>query len=501
MRSFKRYIIFLLSLLLVTYISVGVIFYLAYSKRVQFPYFLGVAEIFYNSGFSNLYNFNTNLFFNEKTTFLLNFSNNDLRHKDSIYKLINSGKVFIIEDRLKNWRNFSIVQNGKEINAKFKLHGSSPTPYLNGYESFTIKSDSPINGYKKFKLITGFEFNYFNIFLNFLGGKFDLIVEDTGDIVTANSKGKILDFFQYQIFDESYIESKYNLINPIIVRRRTFNNNLSNWHSSLLDDVSYNIDLKSISKKEFSNWKRFISNPLSFQYDPEYIGSFLALVQFLGNPHQITGNNDKWVMSENILYPVYRNEGSFQIISVLDLQENLVFEKNYYSSSFETYKKLLSDSIVLNYRNKYFKKIVDSSDQIINDLDSVYTKHIGVHENFNEHYLKIKLGHHNIRNTLRNNLSTIDKFLNSGFTIMSYDGENLKIKSSRKNKLRITIQDKVIDFYPYSYKSDTKNKSNDLKINEITIEDISSIENLSIKDLILNKNLVIEKDYSILYIN
>jgi hypothetical protein len=501
MRYFRRYIIFLLSLFLFTYISIGLIFYLAYSKPIQIPYIGGIAEIFYKSGFSKLYNFNTNFFFNDKTTFLLNFSNNDLRHKDSIFKLINDGKIFIIEDRFKNWRNFGIVKNGKEINAKFKLHGSSPTPYLNGYESFTIKSDLPINGYKKFKLITGFEFNYFNIFLNSLGNKFDLIAEDSGDIVTTNSRGKILDFFQYQLFNESYLESKYKLINPVIIRRRTFDNNQLNWHSSLLDDVSYNIDLESISKKEFNNWKRFISKPSSSQYDPEYIGSFLALIQFLGDPHQITGNNDKWVMSENILYPVYRNEGSFQIISDLELQENLVFNKHYYSSSFETYKKLLSDSIVLNNRNKYFKKIVDSSGQIINDLDSVFTKYKEIHKKYNNDYLKIKLNHNFIRNTLLKNIKTIDNFLDSGFTIISYDGENLKIKSSRKNKLRITIQDKVMDYYPYSYTLDTKNKSNGLKINEIIIKDVNSIENLNIKDLILNKNLVIEKDYSILYIN
>ena len=83
---------------------------------------------------------------------------------------------------MKKWRDFNIVVNGEEIDAKYKYHGSSITPYLLDYESFTVKSEFPIDGYKNFKLINGFEMNYFNIFLNLIGHNFGLIAEDPGRI-------------------------------------------------------------------------------------------------------------------------------------------------------------------------------------------------------------------------------------------------------------------------------------------------------------------------------
>ena len=76
----------------------------------------------------------------------------------------------------------------------------------------------------------------------------------------------------------------------------------------------------------------FNQDPNNSQYDPKYMGSYFALFQLFGHPHQITGNNDKWLISENLIYPIYRNEGNIIPISVIDIQKNLFFEKYYYSS-------------------------------------------------------------------------------------------------------------------------------------------------------------------------
>ena len=148
------------------------------------------------------------------------------------------------------------------MNSKFKFHGSSTTPYKLGYESFTIKSKYPINGYKKFKLITGNEMGYFNIFLNHISKKFSLISEDTGDIIATNSLGEIRDFYQYAVFDEEYLKSNYGIINSTILRRNTFFEavNPLEWHSSDLDKVSYNLDMDMINKNDYIFWENFNQN-------------------------------------------------------------------------------------------------------------------------------------------------------------------------------------------------------------------------------------------------
>ena len=148
--------------------------------------------------------------------------------------------------------------------------------------------------------------NYFNIFLNLIGHNFGLIAEDPGRIITTNSLGKIQDFFQYEVFDEDYLKSRYNLENSVILRRHTFweNNNSSEWHSSKLDNVSYNLDLKLISSEDYALWASLLNSTSEINYDPQYVGMFLALLQLFGNPHQITGNNDKWVLNNGKFFPV-----------------------------------------------------------------------------------------------------------------------------------------------------------------------------------------------------
>ena len=208
-------------------------------------------------------------------------------------------------------------------------------------KALQLNQNIPLMDTKNFKLITGNQMGYFNIFLNHVSKKFSLISEDEGDIVATNSLGEIRDFYQYAVFDENYLESKYNIINSTIIRRNTFNDVIDggNWHSSDLDNVSYNIDMDIINKNDYIFWEKFNQNPNNSQFDANYMGSFFALLQLFGHPHQITGNNDKWLISKNLIYPVYRNEGNIIPVSILDIQKNLLFEKYYHSSSLETYKK------------------------------------------------------------------------------------------------------------------------------------------------------------------
>ena len=501
MKLFKIAIFTLLFLF--GYLSLGLFFYFSYGTEQDSGNVSRVVEAIsgkLNSlGFTKLYYFDESLIYNDKSTFFLDFSLKDFQYKDSLYSLITSGKIRILEDRHKEWKKFNIIYNGKKIKAKFKLHGSSITPYILGSENFTIKSKSGINGYTKFKLITGLEFSYFNIFSNYMGKKFDLIAEDIGKIVVTNSRGELSDFHQYQVFDEDYIKTNYDLEKPIIIRRITFDNRLDTWHSSVLDDTPYNIDLENIQKKDFDNWSNFIKNPLPYQYDQEYIGRFLALLQLFGHPHQITGNNDKWILSNEKLYPVFRNEGSTNLLKLRDLSENLFFDIYYPSKSLDVYKKLLQDSLVLLHRNKTFKMFLDQSDEIINDLDSVFLKNKKKHSMYNLNFLKLKYQHKLRRETINNNLKEINNYLTSGYLLISKLGNQLIIKSSKKNLLQFELEDRIIMFTPtnYEYENDKLMTIND----ELIIKDVSDISSLKIKDLVVNKYLKFETDYNIISIN
>ena len=505
MSYYKKITIYFLSFYFILYFSIGSLFYIQYAQPYKTLFnitqiFNPFLEILHNKGFSKLYYFNPKVFSNAKSTFTLDFSSNDIKYKDSIIKLIKNGNVNILEDRYKNWRNFKVIENENGVNSKFKFHGSSTTPYRLGYESFTIKSKYPINGYKKFKLITGNEMGYFNIFLNHISKKFSLISEDTGDIVATNSLGEIRDFYQYAVFDEEYLKSNYGIINSTILRRNTFFDatNPGQWHSSDLDKVPYNLDMDMINKNDYIFWKNFNQNPNNSQFDPKYMGSFFALLQLFGHPHQITGNNDKWLISENLIYPIYRNEGKIIPISVLDIQKNLIFEKYYYSSSLDTYKKMLVNEDVIINRSLAFKKIVDNKHVIIKDLDSIYSSYKGIHQKYNKDFLKLKYRYSLIRRILIDNINSIEQYLNTGFTILYFDGNELKIKSTRNNKLQVQINEKIIDFSPILFNYNQKNKTLELDNNELLLNDISDISDLKIIDKILNKTLEIEKDYSIL---
>ena len=506
MKFYKRFFYLSLAFILFIYLLIGIFFYLGYSKKFidKVPVIAKTTNIIStfleNKGLYKFYNFNISFFSKKKANFLLHYSKNDYKEMDSVLALIKSGKIKILEDRYKNYRKIGVLVNKNEINAKIKFHGSSIAPYQNGFESYTIKSKYSINGYKYFKLITGVEMNYFNVFLNSNASFFNLYSEDSGDIVVTNLNGKLTDFFQYSVFDENYIKRTFNIENPVIIRRRTFNENISsNWHSSNLDNTPYNIDSKNLLNSDFKIWETFNKNPQPDQYDPEYIGSFMALLQLFGHSHQIIGNNDKWILSQGKMFPVYRNEGSILPITVQGLTDNNIFDSYYYSSSFENYKNILSSDKVIHYRNQTFKKIIDNRYNVINSMDSIYNKYKNTHSTFSNNYLKIKYGFSYNKRTLINNIKSVEGFLNSGYTLIYFDGSKLKIKSTRVNKLEIIINDKKHEFFPTSYKLEGKTLVNEN--DELLINNINNISSLVIKDLTLNKTLQIEKDYSILFIN
>lgn len=511
MKYFKNLLILSSLFFLISYFVLGAFFYIYFSKPnipvvkdldLSNPFYIKLTSVLLRKGFGDLYHFNLQGLFNDNPNFILRFSNNDLKSKDSIYDLIKTNEIIILEDWMKNWRNFNIINNKEEVKAKYKLHGSSAASYYQGYESFTIKSETEINGYKNFKLLNGLKSNYFSIFLNETAHSFNLIAEDSGEIIVTNSLGRFQDFFQYNIFDQDYLESKYKMYNSSIIKRNTFfEKNIRNWHASELDDVLYNIDLDIISKKDYELWKKNINGTNEIIYDEKYMGNFLALIQLFNDPHQITGNNDRWVVNEDKIYPVYRNEGSFQPLSGDEINKNAVFNNYYYSSSYVPYMKALGNPKVINYRNQAFKKIIDETLKINNRLDSIYDKYIGIHKRYNKNYVRIKYEHSLKKRILSSNFNNIRNYLYSGKIMIYYDGDKLKITSTRNNMLSVSVDGQEHSFLPKIYNYNSASRSLEEKLHELVINNIKSIDSLKIYDSLLKISLEYEKDYNILLIN
>ena len=506
MRLSRGVFILSIAFFLLVYIGTGVVLNKYYSSDPQSRFSklvsaTGIIHGLEQLGLPNLYAFESIKLSNDSPTFLLDYSKNDLIYKDSIFNMIDAGRISILEDRWKVWRNCKIVENGLGYKVKFKLHGSSIVPYRRGFESLSVKSKMPINGRRYFKLITCDEMTYYQIFSNHFASKYGLVTEDVGDIVAVNSRGKIRDFFQYSSFDRQYLQSMYNFSQPRIIRRNTFSGGGNFWHSSNLDNVGYNLDADSISKNDYAIWEA-VQKELSVQsLDLTHMGRFLALLQLFGHPHQTTGNNDKWVISDNILYPVWRQESDIVPIDKFDLINNTIFSGYYSSSSYEIYKKSLTIPKVIEVRNSMFDMIVSNRENILNRLDSIFDSHKEIHMSFNENYLLIKSRHKYSRTQLDRNIQALSKYLHHGYTNVSYDGDMLRITSSRQNKLRIEIDDKSYDYLPQNVEYHADLKKLELTQNELVISGVQEISSLIIKDVLLNEKLQIEKDYSFIVIN
>tara|TARA_B100001996_G_scaffold365049_1_gene334574 strand:- start:583 stop:996 length:414 start_codon:yes stop_codon:yes gene_type:complete len=134
-------------------------------------------------------------------------------------------------------------------------------------------------------------------------------------------------------------------------------------------------------------------------------------------------------------------------------------------------------------------------------LDSVYNQHIKTHRRYNRKYLKIKFDFDNKKRVLENNLNNIENYLNSGHSLILFDGEKLMVSSTRKNPLEVEINGKDFSFLPKKYLYNKEELSIKERFDELIIENIQVIDSLKLYDITLDKTLEVEKDYSILYIN
>ena len=279
---------------------------------------------------------------------VVDYSDKDKNYNDSIIQVVKSGELnFYFPDEIKDWRKMNLIYLQRNINAKYKFHGSDALLLAKDDRSLKIKSKEYIKGTKQFNLIScagvlpHAESSFFNVFLAAESQQLDIISPDPGRIVIANVNKKLKDYWMTSDLSPDYLDKKYNL-----KKYNIFNIN-DNWlrfsekHNSILDGYYYYyldgenyLETEDSYGKGYSDYKEFIiktnNNDLSLlnKIDKKYMGRFLAYLYYFYMPHYILGDNNKLLFNSNdeLFYPISRNEGKFVKIPNLSNFDKGVFD-------------------------------------------------------------------------------------------------------------------------------------------------------------------------------
>lgn len=397
-----------------------------------------------------------------KSELSLVLSQNDKTFNDSIISIAHEKGILLDED--KSWRSAHIIRDNTKYPVKYKLHGSDVVPFLKDKFSYSIKLDKEIFGYSKLKLVNEVEADYKLIFLKLMPKHFGMITEDPGEIVSINNGKNVELYHLYEFFDDSYIQREYGFENPVLIKKKTFIHGISGWtHDSALDEISYNMDLTTISSDYYERLNKVYHSEYEYSLkEKQYLGKFFALLYFFGSPVQITGDNERWVITDNYVLPLFRNEGVILelLINEEDRDEfdDYLFHnpwgpKRFKSNAFSKYQKMILDDQIRNYRNEAFSNLIYEEGKILRTFDSIFKSNEEIFKNFGDNFFLTKTKHYSkYLALLRQNLNLIENYLATGKAIAMQKDNTLYITSDSFVKLQVLVNDKTYDFEPKKYK-------------------------------------------------
>jgi hypothetical protein len=378
-----------------------------------------------------------------KPTFRFILSGRDISYNDSIITMVSSKKTF--EPQFKKWRKAKLVYNDEVYKIKYKFHGQDPKPYKNGHVSLRVKSKRPIMGRRDFRLITGYEMNYTNVFLNSMAGEYDLIHEDAGLIVSARFGNIVEDFYMYESLEKSYYDRVYG--SEMLYKFSPKGDFHTNSHSDPIDKYYYALD-NSISttddriKLGFVKYMDVRNGTAEFNADEQqYLGDYLSLVYLFGHPHQITGDNDKWLLDDNILLPIFRNEGW---IIFQDPARN-VYDQSLFdiylpdSPNTMAYKYLVKDDKIRQFRNKNLYQLTLSREKILLSYDSLFVKYCDITRTYNQNYLRISLKHNIHKDNINKSLDGIIQYLNINEVHLLHRQDTIRLVSDSYVRMELIV--------------------------------------------------------------
>ena len=386
-----------------------------------------------------------------KEALIIDFSDNDIIYNDSIINLMTKTAEYI-DDDLKKWKKTHIIYKKKRYQVKYKFHGSHNYIYKQGRVSLKIKAKENINSAKEFSLITGYtEGNFINIFLALQEHKLKLIAPDPGSILIANLNGQLEDVWFTEDLTNNYLKDKYGFEDFNIFEVSDNWNRNGGPHYSELDGFYYYLDSENIETDYLKNskYKNFIKSISDIEKsdefpntDYQYMGRFLANLYFYFDAHHIQGDNNKYLYdySNDIVYPVARNEGKYsQITNVLNLDQEIFDKRESPTTIF--YKKAVCNDSIKFYRDIELYKLVNNKDKILHQLDSLHTSYNDYHRYYNTAYMNVRYEYKRIKAVINNNSNTINKYLNNGEVIIAFNKKNKTINIATDYRVPLKVID------------------------------------------------------------
>lgn len=386
-----------------------------------------------------------------KDALIVDFSNNDIKYNDSILNIITSAKLDIPDD-LKEWKKTHLIYKKKRYKIKYKFHGTHSYLYKQGRISLKIKAKENINDAKQFSLISGFlEGTFVNVFLALQEHKSKLIAPDPGSILLANVNRKVEDFWFTEDLSTNYLKDKYGFEDFNIFEVS------DNWqrnggaHFSELDGFYYYLDRENLEtdSQKYIKYKNFIKSINEIKKadefpntDYQYMGRFLANLYFYYRVHHVQGDNNKYLydFSNDIVYPVARNEGVFdKITDVLNLDQGIFDVDKSPTTIF--YKKAVCNDSIKFYRDLELYKLVQNKDKTLHELDSLYRKYNDYHKYYNVTYMYHKYNYKKLREVITHNSEALMNYLDNGEVIIAYDKKNKTIKTATDYRVPLKIID------------------------------------------------------------
>lgn len=444
-----------------------------------------------------------------KDALLADFSDSDIRYNDSIIGLMTIPNHYI-DDELKEWKKSHLIYKGKRYKIKYKFHGSHNYNYKQGQVSLKIKSKKAINEAKQFSLISGYqEASFINVFLALQEHEGKLIAPDPGSILLANLNGKVEDFWFTEDMSNNYLNYKYGFESFKIFEVS------DNWmrnggaHFSELDGFYYYLDGDNLEQDSeyYAKYKSFIEaineNKKGDDFpntDYEYMGRFLANLYFYYNPHHVLGDNNKYLYnySNNIVYPVARNEGAYErITDILNLDQGLFDNKKSPTAIF--YKKAVCNDSIKFYRDKELYRLVKNREKTIYKLDSIKQKYNDYHKYYNVAYMNVRFKYKKIKDVIIHNSKALMKYLNNGEVAIAYDKKNNKIKIATDYRVPLKVIDlkssesfifKGVEFIYNEGVIKTELVENEYTFNESIVKNQLKIVNMITKDTIPNSSII-----------
>ena len=354
------------------------------------------------------------------------FSDSDKKFNDSSKSLFASS--YSIDDELKTWRKTDAIVFGRKTKLKYKFHGGHGVPYKQGFASVKLKG---IDDSGELLLTQCFsEANGVNQAFTVLNDFLQLYGPGIGEIVLSNLNGTPnSEHWLHEELDSTYMYAKYGLSHF-----KSFELN-DEWdkhfkrisHTSVLDSFYYFLDIKSGSERDSKYnriFKSFYDKLDLSALNKEYMGRFLALLYLYNDPHYIQGDNNQWILNldDSLFYAFSRNEGTYEKVTDLDNFDEALFQKRE-SATTMIYKKSVCDSLILHYRNEHFYSLLKRKESILDSIDLVLSRAMGIHHKYSLSYSRTKFLVEKFQATIRHNLAQFESYLTRGEVIAAVEGD------------------------------------------------------------------------------